>query len=84
MDVKAARGLGGFRPKQSREAAWLRLGLIGFQLAGERVELADELRLSGVGFELAPGDERAIAFGDAGHARAPSPRGRRWPAKPVG
>ena len=67
MDVKAARRLGGLRAKQPREAARLCLGLVALQFGGERVELADELRLRGVGLEPALGDERAIAVGDAGH-----------------
>ena len=75
MDVKAARRLGRLRAEQAREAARLCLGLVVLQFAGERVELADKLRLRGVGLEAALGDERAIAVGDGGHASAPSPSG---------
>src|ERR1700722_10367476 len=80
MDVKAARRLGGLHAKQSREAARLALHLIALQVVGERVEAANHLRLCGIGRESALGNERTVAISHAGHARAPSPRGRRWPA----
>ena len=49
MDVKAARRLSRLHAEQSRETARLSFRLIVFQFVGERVELADELRLRGVG-----------------------------------
>ena len=70
MDVEAARRLGRLRAEQAREARWLRLGLVVLQFEGERIELADKLRLRGVGLKPALGDERAIAVGEAGHRDA--------------
>ena len=67
MDVKAARRLGGLRAKQPRKTARLSLGLVALQFVGERVELADKVRLRRVRLEPALGDERAIAVGDRSH-----------------
>ena len=73
MDVEAARRLGRLRAEQAREARWLRLGSVVLQPEGERIELADKLRLRGIGLKAALGDERAIAVGEAGH-RGADPR----------